>query len=182
MSKLKQSEDVPDKAASDFVVKMIHKIDTLTNTIFDMARLLDQFPLTHEQKKYLHIICLSLESPIELYKGISKTSIAQKVVVFEQSRKVVHADAELSDIIPAFFEYTGKDIASMHAALLESNYDAIQQLAHSMKGACGSYGFNDLSSMGKALEDASIAKDHERIQDLLKEVDTYIEHVEVVYE
>lgn len=50
-----------------------------------------------------------------------------------------------------------------------------------MKGSGGGYGFNAVTDIGKAIEDAATRIDSEEVRRRLKELEDYIERVEVVY-
>jgi len=68
---------------------------------------------------------------------------------------IVRIDADLEDIVPGFLKNRRQDILSIETCLNEKDYEAIQILGHSMKGAGTSYGFPFISEIGKAIEDAA---------------------------
>jgi HPt (histidine-containing phosphotransfer) domain-containing protein len=95
---------------------------------------------------------------------------------------VVHVDPEIADLVPGFLENRRKDIKTMDAALKQGDFETIQILGHSMKGAGGSYGFDAVTDIGKALEQAALAKNAEGIRSAIRELSAYLNGVEVVYE
>ena len=95
---------------------------------------------------------------------------------------IVHVDAELEDIVPIFLENRHKDIGAILEALKQNDYESVQTLGHSMKGAGGGYGFDAITDIGQSLDQAAKATDSEEIRKLLGELSTYLDRVEVVYE
>ena len=63
-------------------------------------------------------------------------------------------DQGLEEIIPGFLENRRRDVQILEAALQESNLVEIQIIGHRMKGDGGGYGFDAISIMGAALEQA----------------------------
>jgi HPt (histidine-containing phosphotransfer) domain-containing protein len=100
----------------------------------------------------------------------------------KQGEKItVHVDPEIADLVPGFLENRRKDIETMGAALKQGDFETIQILGHSMKGAGGSYGFDAITDIGKSLEQAAKDKDIDRIGQSLQELSDYLDRVEVVY-
>lgn len=67
----------------------------------------------------------------------------------------IRVDPVLQELIPGYLENRGKDLLVYQQALENENFDTIGILGHSMKGSGGGYGFNDLSSIGRAIEKAA---------------------------
>jgi HPt (histidine-containing phosphotransfer) domain-containing protein len=51
-----------------------------------------------------------------------------------------------------------------------------------MKGSGGGYGFDEISGLGRDIEQAAKSENAEMISTLIKRLDDYLKHVEVVYE
>ncbi len=66
-------------------------------------------------------------------------------------------DPDLADTIDGLVDDLGSDINDMRTAFENSDYDKLRRLAHQMKGAGGSYGYNIMTEVSKELEDAAIA-------------------------
>jgi HPt (histidine-containing phosphotransfer) domain-containing protein len=94
---------------------------------------------------------------------------------------VVHIDADLEALVPRFLSNQQKALASMQAALQQQDYDTVRRLGHSMKGAGGGYGFDTVTDMGSAIEEAAKPGNHEVIAAWLNSLAHYLERVEVVY-
>jgi len=108
--------------------------------------------------------------------------MTQQSALRQGEKIIVHVDPDIADLIPGFLENRHKDIKTMGEALTQGDFEAIRSLGHSMKGAGGSYGFDAITDIGKALEQAAIAKDSGVIKESLQELAAYLDRVEVVYE
>ena len=108
--------------------------------------------------------------------------MTQQSALKQNERIIIHVDPEIADLVPGFLENRRKDTETMSAALQQGDFETIQILGHSMKGAGGSYGFDAVTDIGKSLEQAAKDKDAEGIQRLVQELSLYLDHVEVVYE
>ena len=108
--------------------------------------------------------------------------MTQQSVLKQDERIIVHVDPEIADLIPGFLENRRKDTETMEKALTQGDFETIQVLGHSMKGAGGSYGFDAITDIGKSLEQAAKDKDAERIKRSVQELSVYLDRVEVVYE
>ena len=97
-------------------------------------------------------------------------------------RIVVRADTEIEDLIPAFLDNRKQDVTSMVKALQSGNFDAIQRLGHNMKGTGAGYGFDGITQIGAALEGHARKKDMMGIVRDIRELETYLRRVEVVYD
>lgn len=95
---------------------------------------------------------------------------------------IVQIDPELEDLIPGFLSNRRKDVIKMQAALAAGDYETIQSLGHSMKGAGGGYGFDRITDIGLNLETAAREKDSQKLQEQIRNLSHYLEHVEVRYE
>ena len=95
---------------------------------------------------------------------------------------IIHVDSDLEDLIPGFFENRIKDVETIHEALKEGDYETIRVIGHGMKGSGGGYGFNAITEMGAIIESAAKNKDVAEIQKQMKDLSTYLESVEIVYD
>ncbi len=95
---------------------------------------------------------------------------------------IVHVDAEIEDLIPGFLENMRKNVKTLEEALEKGDYETIQKLSHTMKGAGGGYGFDAITDIGSSLESAAKEKNAQEIRRWLSEFSHYLEHVKIVYE
>ena len=95
---------------------------------------------------------------------------------------IVHVDSDLEDLIPGFFENRIKNIETIHEALKEGDYETIKVIGHGMIGSGGGYGFDAITEMGRVIESAAKNENAEEIQKQAKDLSTYMEKVEIIYD
>jgi HPt (histidine-containing phosphotransfer) domain-containing protein len=101
----------------------------------------------------------------------------------QQEGKIpIHVDPDLADLIQGFLEKRRKDTAAMLAALDRSDFETVRILGHSMKGAGGGYGFDAISEIGTALEQAAKGNNSEEIRKQVSDLCSYLDRVEVIDE
>ncbi|MFI5248190.1 MAG: Hpt domain-containing protein [Nitrospirales bacterium] len=93
----------------------------------------------------------------------------------------VHIDPGLEDIIPGFLENRRRDVQTIETALQQNNLAQIHIIGHRMKGDGGGYGFDAISTMGAALEQAAAREDRDAIRRHTAELFNYLARVTVVY-
>ncbi len=106
----------------------------------------------------------------------------QDRTVVREERTVVRVDAGLRDLVPRFLENKHEATVKMRDAVRRGDCETVCVLGHRMKGACGGYGFDELGSMGAAIEQAARQEDTQDIQRWIDKLAAYLEHLEVVYE
>ena len=67
-------------------------------------------------------------------------------------------------------------------ALDQADYETVESLGHGMKGAGGSWGFEGITDIGAALEQAAERADNETSRKWVGELSRYLDHVEIVYD
>ncbi len=74
----------------------------------------------------------------------------------------------LQKLMPKFIDHQKKNAESLLKALEIKNFHEIARLGHIIKGSAGSYGFDDLTDIGNAIEfsarDQDLAKTEEEIR------------------
>jgi HPt (histidine-containing phosphotransfer) domain-containing protein len=65
-------------------------------------------------------------------------------------------------------------------ALDRSDFETVESLGHGMKGAGGSYGFQAITDIGAALEQAAQSVDNDASRKWVNELTSYLDRVEVV--
>jgi HPt (histidine-containing phosphotransfer) domain-containing protein len=97
-------------------------------------------------------------------------------------RIVVSADPDIEDLIPGYLQGRKQDIATIHEALKNGDYETVRRIGHQMKGSGGGYGFDAITDVGQAVELAARAEDHDAIIARMDELADYLGRVDVVYE
>jgi HPt (histidine-containing phosphotransfer) domain-containing protein len=97
-------------------------------------------------------------------------------------RIIVEVDEDLSDLIPGFLTHKRADIDTIFEAVTRRDYVEIGRIAHRIKGEGGSYGFESMSDMARGLEQAVAVHDDGALTALARQMLSYLDHVEVVYQ
>jgi HPt (histidine-containing phosphotransfer) domain-containing protein len=99
-----------------------------------------------------------------------------------QENLIVTVAKDLADLIPAFFQNRHKELETLRVAHADRNFEQLRQLGHRMKGVGNSYGFAQVSEIGKRIEDGARKDDHTAIHGCIEEYADYLSRVQVVYE
>jgi len=100
----------------------------------------------------------------------------------QDGKILVRVDPDLLDLIPGFLDNRRKDISAIQEALARGDFETVRILGHSMKGAGGGYGFDAITDIGAALEQAAKNADRDEIRKQIDELSTYLDRVEVMYD
>jgi HPt (histidine-containing phosphotransfer) domain-containing protein len=100
----------------------------------------------------------------------------------QEGKILIHADPDLADLIPGFLDKRRTETAVMLTALDRSDFETVRILGHSMKGSGGGYGFEGISQIGAALEQAAKGNNAEEIRQHVRDLSGYLDRVEVMDE
>ena len=101
----------------------------------------------------------------------------------ENSRKdtiLVRANPKFADMIPGFLQNRRQDVIAMLDALDRGDFETVESLGHGMKGAGGSFGFQAITDIGAALEQAAASADTDASRKWVGELSRYLDRVEIV--
>ena len=93
---------------------------------------------------------------------------------------LVKVDPDLEDLIPGFLDNRRADVEKLHELVSTRNFADIRIIGHSMKGAGGGYGFDAITDIGAAIEDAALASDDATIITQTEILADYLARVEPV--
>src|SRR5215211_923719 len=79
-------------------------------------------------------------------------------------RVTVSIDPDLEELVPGFLENRRSDVAALERAARSKDVRTVRLLGHRMKGDGGGYGFEEISKIGDALEQAAGREDWRLIQ------------------
>lgn len=96
-------------------------------------------------------------------------------------RIIVEIDSEVKSIVPEFLENRKKDCLRIGILLERDAFSEVRTLGHRMKGAGGSYGFDDISELGEIIEEAALGGDTATITRAVRRLSDYLERVVVEY-
>ena len=98
-----------------------------------------------------------------------------------EGEELVHIDASFEPLIPKFLTNRKKEVVTMQAALAAQDYETVRTVAHGMKGAGGSYGFDRITEIAAVVEQAAKTGDSSAIECQLPLLGSYLDRVQVVY-
>ena len=99
-----------------------------------------------------------------------------------EDRILVRIDPDIADLIPEYLEHCREDLASARQAVEKGDHAAIEVIGHGLKGSGGGYGFDKLTEIGARLEQAAKSADSKAEADCLREIEQYLDRVEIVNE
>jgi len=99
----------------------------------------------------------------------------------EANALTVNIDPGLEDIVPGFLANRRRDVQKLETALQQNNLAQIRTIGHRMKGDGGGYGFEAISMIGAALEQAAARNDLDAIRRHTAELIDFLARVTVVY-
>lgn len=96
-------------------------------------------------------------------------------------RVIVNIDQDLEPIVPGFLENRRKDIIALNNALQGNDWKTLRLLGHRMRGDGAGYGFQAISNIGDAIEQAALRGDREAVQQQTAALTDFLDHVKVQY-
>ena len=94
-----------------------------------------------------------------LSKPIRKATLLAALVKHLPSDSASENEAdvppEVEELVPEYLKQRSEDLDKLSTAIGAADYGTISRLAHQLKGSGASYGFHELSEIGKALERAA---------------------------
>ncbi len=120
-----------------------------------------------------------------LTKPIKKDVLLQALGMYltpSAQRIRITVDRDLSSLIPGYLEHRRQDLLTVSQAMRDGDMQSIWTVAHQMKGSGGGYGFDAISELGAAMEQAAEIGDKVEIARILGELDQFLNTAEVVYD
>ena len=96
-----------------------------------------------------------------------------------QSATYVKVDEEFLDLFPRYVENRGRDIETVGAALARGDFELIRSIGHNMHGSGRSFGLDELSAIGAAIERAAQRADPATIIRQLPRISAYLSHIDL---
>jgi HPt (histidine-containing phosphotransfer) domain-containing protein len=95
---------------------------------------------------------------------------------------IVRVSKDIEDLIPVFLANRRKELDALRSALAASDFEQLRQLGHRMRGVGNSYGFEQVSTLGKEIEDGAHKGDRATIEANIAAYGDYLAKVQVAYE
>jgi PAS domain S-box-containing protein len=144
--------------------------------------------LKGDQEKCMAAGCTAyLTKPIKqeaLLQAIKENFIVASPSSKEGSNRgntiLVRANPNFADLIPGFLDNCRKHVIPMMDALDRGDFATVENLGHGMSGAGGSYGFQAITDIGTALEQAAESADTDASRKWVDELSSYLDRVEII--
>ncbi|RPJ15557.1 MAG: response regulator [Desulfobacteraceae bacterium] len=94
---------------------------------------------------------------------------------------LVEIDADFKDIIPSFLNNKKEDIMTMQDALDRLSFEEIRKIGHKLKGTSSIYGFDYMSTLCFALEEAAKNQETDTIRKNINLLADYLANVIIKY-
>src|SRR6266542_2727566 len=119
-----------------------------------------------------------------LLQAIKERSIVAPLSSKEESSRkdtiLVRANPKFEDMIPVFLQNCRQNVIAMLDALDRGDFETVEILGHGMRGAGGSYGFQAITDIGAALEQAAESADTDVSRKWVGELSRYLDRVEII--
>ena len=89
---------------------------------------------------------------------------------------------DLEDLIPTFMKNRHKELETLRTALAAGDMEQLRQVGHRMKGVGNSYGFEQVSTLGKQIEDGAKSADKASLEAHIAAYGEYLSKVRIAYE
>ncbi len=89
----------------------------------------------------------------------------------------VSVDSRLRGIVARFLTNCGRDVLRLQNALAGGDFAAARAIGHSLGGAGGSYGFDEITRIGRAIEEKSLRGDAGSLGQLVAQLESYLSRV-----
>lgn len=99
----------------------------------------------------------------------------------EDEGGTAHVDASLESLVPRYMERRKADIAALESAVAEGDWSIVTTLGHSMKGSGGGYGFDRITELGAAIEQAGRNEDEASALECTARLASYISNVVIEF-
>ena len=93
---------------------------------------------------------------------------------------LVRANPKFTDLIPGFLQNRRQDVIAMLDALDRVDFETVTTLGHNMRGSGGAYGFQAITDIGAALQQAAESADTEASRKWVGELSRYLDRVEII--
>jgi HPt (histidine-containing phosphotransfer) domain-containing protein len=95
---------------------------------------------------------------------------------------IVHVEADFEPLLTKFMTNRKKEVVTMREALAQQDLETVRKVAHGMKGAGGSYGFDRITLMAATIEHAAKAGTSAGLVEELDQLAIYLEQVHVIFD
>ena len=95
---------------------------------------------------------------------------------------IVHVESDFEPLMSKFMTNRKKEVVTMREALAQQDLETVRKVAHGMKGAGGSYGFDHITLMATTIEHRAKTGTSAGLAEELDRLAVYLERVHVVFD
>jgi CheY-like chemotaxis protein len=128
-----------------------------------------------------------LTKPIKqevLLQAIKENSIGAPPSSKEESSRMdtilVRAEPKFADRIPAYRQNCRQNVIAMLDALDRVDFETVKFLGHQMRGSGGAFGFQGITDIGAAIQQAAESADTDASRKWVGELSSYLDRVEII--
>ena len=140
--------------------------------------------LEDEIKKCIDAGCdIHISKPVRRKDLIKKLDeLVKSFVSSTASVPAARVPADLKSMIPGYLKNRQDDLTSMKVLADGGDFDAIQRLAHTMKGSVGGYGFNRIAEIGAEIEQAAKFENRLKVFAGIESLESYLNTARIEFE
>jgi PAS domain S-box-containing protein len=105
-------------------------------------------------------------------------STARPAPIIDPEDKTPRASRKLAERTPAYLQNCRQNVVDMDDALDRSDFEAVVILGHNLRGSGGGFGFQTITEIGTALEQAADSADTPATRKHVKDLSTYLDHLQ----
>jgi HPt (histidine-containing phosphotransfer) domain-containing protein len=98
-----------------------------------------------------------------------------------KERILIKVESELEALVPRFLANRRKDLEVIEQSLAARNFEPVRKTGHDMRGVGSGYGFDRISQLGAAIEEAATRRDASELAHLVALYRDFLSSVDVVY-
>ena len=95
---------------------------------------------------------------------------------------IVHVESDFEPLLGKFMTNRKKEVVTMREALAQQDLETVRKVAHGMKGAGGSYGFDRITTMATNIEHTAKTGTSAGLTEELDQLALYLEQVQVIFD
>ena len=99
-----------------------------------------------------------------------------------QDAVIVHVESDFEPLMSKFMTNRKNEVVTMRDALAQQDLETVRKVAHGMKGAGGSYGFDRITTMAATIEHLAKTGTSAGLTEELDQLAVYLEQVHVVFD
>ena len=99
-----------------------------------------------------------------------------------QDALIVHIESDFEPLMSKFMANRKKEVVTMREALAQQDLETVRKVAHGMKGAGGSYGFDHITLMATTIEHTAKNGTSAGLAEELDRLAVYLEQVQVIFD